>query len=873
MDCVLIIDGNSLMNRAFFALPPLTTKEGIQTNAVLGFLNMMNRLIDDYQPTHLSVAFDVSKKTFRNNMYSDYKGTRKGMMPELRSQMPIIKEILSAMNIHQMGIEGFEADDLIGTVAKHFSSKNVTVKVATGDKDALQLTDDNIQIVYAKKGGFLPYTKEMIKEEFGICPIQIIDYKGLAGDKSDNIPGIPGFGPKTTKTLLQEYSSVENIIENAENITKKRWKELIIEHSEQALLSKKLATIMIDVPVEFEDEEFKFIEPDYNALRSLLIKYEFTRLLDRYIKEQKEEEKIEYTILDDPSDLIERIKKEKLIGVDIISDKDNILMDKIHAITILLDKIYYVPINDLNMQLFKDIFEDEEIIKVSYKLKQQLLKLYPYHIEPRGFTFDIFIASYLLNPGLSSYNLHDIYLKEGFMTIPSTEEFLGKNKKKVLFSSKSHEEIAEYSAMRISKYLEIKDKYLNQLEKENLFDLFNEVEMPLVEILSELEYNGMNVDVEKLDELDKKLSDKIEILEKDIYDLSEQEFNINSPKQLGVVLFEELKLPVIKKTKTGYSTAHDILEKLKYEHPVVEKIIDYRTYTKLKSTYIDGLRKLINPVSHKIHSSFNQTVVVTGRLSSTDPNMQNIPMRLEEGREIRKIFTAKKDYILIGADYSQIELRVLAHMSKDETLIKAFKEDVDIHSLTAASVFHVEIEDITTLQRSRAKEVNFGIMYGMSDYGLSENLHISRKEAKEYIENYFKRYSSVKEFMDGLIEGCKEKGYVETILHRRRYVPDIKSSNFNVRAAAMRTIMNTPIQGSAADIIKIAMIDVNRELKKRKLKSKMVLQVHDELLIETHKDEIDIVKDILKTNMENAIELLVPLKVSMNEGSNWYEAK
>ncbi len=713
----------------------------------------------------------------------------------------------------------------------------------------------------------------MIKEEFGVSPIQIIDYKGLAGDTADNIPGIPGFGPKTTKTLLQEYTSVENMIENVEHITKKRWKELIIEHKEQALLSKKLATIMIDVPVEFEDDEFKLIEPDYNELRSLLVKYEFTRLLDRYSGENKEEEKIEYTIVDDPSDLIEKIKKEKLIGVDIISDKDNILMDKIHAITILLDNIYYIPINDLNMHLFKEIFEDENIIKVSYKLKQQLLKLYPYAINPKGFTFDIFIASYLLNPGLSSYNLHDIYLKEGFLKIPSTEEFLGKNKKTVKFSSKTHEEIAEYSAYRISKYLEIKDKYLNKLEEENLIDLFNNVEMPLVEILSELEYNGMNVDVEKLDELDKKLSDKIEILEKDIYDLSEKEFNINSPKQLGVVLFEDLRLPIIKKTKTGYSTAHDILEKLKYEHPVVEKIIDYRTYTKLKSTYIDGLRKLINPISGKIHSSFNQTVVVTGRLSSTDPNMQNIPMRLEEGREIRKIFTAKKDYILVGADYSQIELRVLAHMSKDETLIDAFKNDIDIHSLTAASVFHVDIDDITVLQRSRAKEVNFGIMYGMSDYGLSENLHIPRKEAKLYIENYFKRYSSVKEFMDGLIEECKEKGYVETILNRRRYIPEIKSSNFNVRAAAMRTIMNTPIQGSAADIIKIAMIDVNKELKKKNLKSKMVLQVHDELLIETHKDEIDIVKGILKTNMENAIALLVPLKISMNTGSNWYEAK
>lgn len=878
----MIIDGNSLMNRAFYGIPPLTTRDGIHTNAVLGFLNMMNRLIDDYNPTHLSVAFDMRGPTFRHKTFEAYKGTRKGMQDELRMQMPIIKEVLDALKIHRMEIQGFEADDLIGTVAKHFGAQDFDVKVVTGDKDALQLTDDQVQILYAKKGQFLPYTYEMIAEEFGGAPDQVIEFKGLAGDSSDNIPGIPGFGPKTAMKLLAQFETVEGVIAHADEVTNKRWQNLIKEHAEQALLSKKLATIITHVPLDFEDDALLVEEPDLETIVSVLSKYEFTRLLSRYKSKDLEvedhiDEKIEAIILtseDRIRDLRAVIKHSKEMTINIIGDKANILSDEILGMGLYVkEKYYYIPTDENIILSFKAIFEDKNIKKYGHELKQTYLQLFRYGIHPEGFEFDTFIAAYLLSPGLKSYELSEVLVKEQTQSILSQEEFLGKGKKAKKYADCELEELSKFAAHQCFGIKTLVEIYKDLMKEEDLTDLYYDVEMPLVEVLADLEFTGMKVDQNTLDDLDQVLSEKVETLAKSIYEHAGSEFNVNSPKQLGKILFEDLGLKAIKKTKTGYSTSHDVLMQLLPEHEIIQEIMDYRTYAKLKSTYIDGLKAVVNPISGRVHSSFNQTVAVTGRLSSTEPNMQNIPMKLEEGRQIRKIFVAPDQHQLIDADYSQIELRVLADMAKDETLIHAFNNDIDIHALTAASVFDVEIDEVTRLQRSRAKEVNFGIVYGMSDFGLSENLKITRKEAKLYIEQYFENYKNVKVYMEEQVKLCKEQGYVTTILNRRRHIPEINSSNFNVRSFGERTAMNTPIQGSAADIIKLAMIKVYNALKDGQFKSKLILQVHDELIIEAAEDEVEAIEALLRENMEHAVELSVPLHVDMQKGKTWYESK
>lgn len=882
-EMVMIIDGNSLMNRAYFGIPTLTTKDGIHTNAVFGFLNMMNKLIDQYNPTHLSVAFDMRAPTFRHKAFEDYKGARTGMSGELVMQMPIIKEMLDALKIHRMEFQGYEADDLIGTVAKYFGNKNFKVKVVTGDKDALQLTDENIQILYAKKGEFLPYTKEMILEEFGLEPIKIIDFKGLAGDASDNIPGIPGFGPKTATKLLVRFGSVEGVIEHSSDVSNKRWRELIQTYEQQALLSKRLATIMVDVPLEIDDDELLVEQPNLKEVIKVLKKYEFTTLISRYKtqdmnseKEVSDQEIIDPIIINnfDISSVLEDIRKEKEFAFRIIGDKENIATDEILGIGIYVDgKYYYIVSNDDVMEKLKDIFEDKNIIKYGHELKQEYLRLFKYNIKPYGFKFDTFIAAYLINPETKTYDLSELLVKEKGKTILSQDEFLGKGKKRKQFSEMPLDELANFTACHCFGIRELRQTYEDGLKEYGLESLYYDVELPLVEVLADLEFEGVLVDEKVLDELDARLTNKVEELSKKIYELAGEEFNINSPKQLGVVLFDNLKLPIIKKTKNGYSTGRDILMKLRYEHEIINEIMDYRTFSKLKSTYIDGIRNVLNPVTKRVHSSFNQTVAITGRLSSTEPNMQNIPVRLDEGRQIRRLFIAKENCVLLDADYSQIELRVLAHMSKDETLIYAFNNDLDIHAITAASVFGVEVEEVTKLQRSRAKEVNFGIVYGMSDYGLAESLKITRSEAKLYIEQYLKKYKNVKVYMDETIRKCKETGYVTTLFNRKRNIPEINSSNFNLRSFGERTAMNTPIQGSAADIIKVAMIKVYNALKDGNYKSRLILQVHDELIIETYKDELDEVKALLIENMEKAIELIVPLKVDINIGDSWYESK
>ncbi|MCG8538927.1 MAG: DNA polymerase I [Clostridia bacterium] len=889
---LVIIDGNSLINRAFYALPDLVTREGIHTNGVFGFVKMINKVQEDYRPDYLSVAFDLKAPTFRHIQYKEYKAQRKKMPNELAQQMPILKDILDAYKIHRTELEGFEADDLIGTIAKLCAEKGLEVIIVTGDRDALQLVSENIKVMITKKGisNLEVYDRDMVKEKYGVTPERIIDFKGLVGDKSDNIPGVPGIGEKTASKLLNEFSTVEELIMNVDNISSKSHREKIRDNAEIALLSKRLATIKIDIPLDIDIEELRLVEPDNEKLIELFKKYEFNSLIKTLIREGENGEEIsggtnikEVNIevvenVDRLNEIINRIQTVKSFAMKIFKEDNNLKADKILGISLCLDSDnnYYIDVKENEELLFslKEVFENEEIKKSGHGLKKEVISLLRYDITLMGIEFDTFIASYLLEPSRSDYDVSDLAGQYLGIKISSQEELLGKGKHAKKFSDLSDSELSKYGGDCCAVVVNVKKLLSEELDKLELSNLFKEVEMPLIEVLANLEYEGFKVDTDVLKRLDDEFTAKIEEITNQIYGLAGEEFNINSPKQLGVILFEKLGLPVIKKTKTGYSTSHDVLEKLLKRHPIVPLLIDYRQIVKLKSTYVDGLFNLINPITAKIHSSFNQTVTVTGRISSTEPNLQNIPIKLEMGRRIRKVFVASdKNHSLIDADYSQIELRVLAHMSGDKNLIGAFGEDEDIHTLTASQVFNIPIDKVTSLERSRAKAVNFGIVYGISDFGLATNLNIIRKEAKKYIDQYFKKYEGVKAYMDNEVKKGKEMGYVTTILNRRRYIPELKSNNFNLRSFGERTAMNTPIQGSAADIIKIAMIKVFNELRRRNLKSKLILQVHDELIIDAYDDEIDEVKELLRENMEKAVELRVPLKVDMNVGDNWYSTK
>lgn len=888
-DKVLIIDGNSLINRAFYAIRHLTNKEGTPTNGVYGFLNMLFGMIDEYDPKYVSVAFDLKGPTFRHLEYSEYKGTRKGMPDELKVQMPMLKEILDKLGIHRAELQGFEADDLIGTMATICSKNGLEVYVLTGDKDALQLANENTTVLITKKGisNMTHYTPEKVYEDFELTPMQIIDYKGLSGDASDNIPGIPSIGPKTATKLLKEFETVENLIANYEQVSNKRIRGLIEEYSQQALLSKKLATIIVDVPIELELSELEMKEKDVEGLIELYVKYGFTSFENRLKKDldmieevlPTEEIHMDLNLISDIESLntyIETIRKVDEIAFKTFYDKVNIRVD--NAIGVAFSNgeeqtFVCLEDKDLMMNTLKEVFENEDIKKITFEAKKEFLIMLRYGIELKGLIFDGYIADYLVEPARSKYDVSSLLLEHLTISIKSTEDLLGKGVKKKKYADLEIDELANYGVRLIKGIYDIRKPISEKLEEYELVKLYEEVELRLIEVLASTEFEGFTLDMEVLETLDAELTEKIADITKEIYTFSGDEFNINSPKQLGVILFEKLELPVIKKTKTGYSTAHDILEKLVDSHPIVPLIMEYRTYSKLKSTYIDGLRAVVNPITGKVHSSLNQTVAITGRLSSTDPNMQNIPIRIPLGRMIRKIFIASGENTLVDADYSQIELRILAHMSSDPNLLKAFNEGIDIHTLTASQVFEVEVEDVTPTERSRAKAVNFGIIYGMSDFGLSENLHITRKMAKEYIEQYFAKYPSVKGYMDSEIAKCRDNGYVLTLLNRRRYIPEINHKNFNLRSFAERTAMNTPIQGTAADIIKIAMIDVYHELKKQGLKSKLILQVHDELIIDTHQDEIEKVQEIMLRCMEEALEISVPLSVGMSTAKSWYDSK
>lgn len=877
---VIIIDGNSIINRAFYGVPTLVNKDGIHTNAVYGFFNMLFKMLQTHDPDYISVAFDVRAKTFRHKEYKEYKANRSGMPDELAEQMPIIKDILKSLGIHTMELEGYEADDLLGTVSNICANKGLHVNIVSGDKDILQLVTENINVLYSKSGSsnLIKYEIEDVKDDFGVLPEYIPDYKGLCGDSADNIPGVAGIGKKTAKKVLKQFDTIEKALDDVENIKSTRARKRLKVNDEIALLSKKLATIVKNVPIDFHISELKKEEINTKKVIDLLKEYELNSIIKRIKKfENVPFEKFDIEIIETNTKKIkEKLKKVNEFAFKIIYDKIDIFENDLVSLSISTkSKNYFINLKKEKNDLIdlKEIFEDENIKKIGFSSKDDYLLLLQIGIDLNGICFDSYIADYLIEPSTSNYLISNIVMKHFTRSIKSKEELLGKGRSKKDFKQVDIEKIKNYN-INISYYsYKLKDILKSKLKEESLYEIFKNLEMPLIKVLAEIEFKGFNVDKEKLEELDKNLTQKVDSITKKIYKLAGEEFNVNSPKQLGVILFEKLDLPVIKKTKTGYSTAKSVLKKLMDKHEIIPLIKEYRTYSKLKSTYIDGLFKVINEKSNRIHTSLNQTVTVTGRLSSSDPNLQNIPVRLPIGRKIRKVFIPSDGNVLLGADYSQIELRVLAHMSKDEKLLHAYNNGIDIHKLTASEVFHKKLEDVTNAERRKAKEVNFGIVYGMSDHGLSDRLGISRKEAKTYIEKYFNTYKGVKKYMDNLVKECKEKHYVKTILNRKRYIREINDKNYFKRQFAERTAKNTPIQGSAADIIKIAMINTNNALKEAGLKSEMILQVHDELLIDVIPSELDEVKEILLKEMEKAYSLDVPLVVDMKTGKSWYETK
>ena len=877
MDKLLIlIDGNSLMNRAYYALPELMNKKGQHTNAIYGFANILFKIMDTYKPSHISVAFDLKAPTFRHKQYDAYKGNRKKMPDELREQVEPLKKMIDAFGINRIELEGYEADDLIGTVAKNFEQDGFEVYIITGDKDALQLVSDKIKVLFTKKGisELDEYDPDKMTEKYELTPQQFIDLKGLMGDQSDNIPGVAGIGEKTGIKLLKEYGSIENIYMNIDEISKSVKAKLEAGY-DMAFLSKSLATIMVDIPLELKVDEFEKKDIDKNTLISLFSEFEFNSLIGKVGNDESgliDKVQKEYLITNDIELLIDKATSLKSLNLFSIA-KSGLVSDK--RLINLFAKIdeEFFNIEEKDVSKLKDVFENPEIKKYGYNLKNDCLILKPYEINLTGLYFDIAIAEYLIDSTSSNYEIKDIALKYNLGDVLSLEELLGKGKSKKDFKDLSDAQISGYACSVLDIVDNGKEALITTIENYTMHNLFYEVEMPLVEILADMEYIGISADKEVLNELKQKFDIEIKTLEVSIYEYAGENFNINSPKQLGHILFDKLGLPAIKKTKTGYSTNAEVLEALSDKHPIIDKITLYRQYTKLQSTYVDGLLNIINPKTGRIHSSFNQTITTTGRISSTEPNMQNIPVRLEIGRELRKVFVAPEDMYLVDADYSQIELRILAHIANDEGLIDAFSKGDDIHTITASEVFNVPLDEVTKELRSAAKAVNFGIVYGISDFGLSNNLGISKQVAKEYIDNYFARYPYVKKYMEDIVEKAKNDGYVETYIGRRRYIPELGSNNFIMKNLGKRLAMNTPIQGSAADVIKIAMVKVYARLKSEGLKSKLILQVHDELIIESPDSEKSYVADLLKEEMESAVDLNVKLTVDAKWGKSWYETK
>lgn len=872
---LVLIDGNSIAYRAFFALPLLNNDKGIHTNAVYGFTMMLMKIIEDEKPTHMLVAFDAGKTTFRHKTFSEYKGGRQKTPPELSEQFPFIRDLLDSYGISRYELENYEADDIIGTLSLKAEQDGFEVKVISGDKDLTQLASPHTTVNITRKGitGIEEYTPEHVMEKYGLTPDQIIDMKGLMGDSSDNIPGVPGVGEKTAIKLLKEFSTLENLLESIDQVSGNKLKEKLAEFKQQAIMSKELATITREAPVTIAVDEVEYNGFDRQKVAQIYKELGFNSLLDKLGVDSEESMEVELEevsvviaeeitpemLTEDSSLFVETLEENyhyaDIIGLAIVNENGN----------------FYLPLEKaIASAEFKAWAENEQMRKIVYDAKRSEVSLRRHGIHLSGVDFDIYIAGYVLNPSETIDGLSSIANQYG-LKLQSDEAVYGKGAKR-----KVPEEaiLAEHLVRKGIAMNDLYRKFLEGLEENQQLELFKELEMPLSLILADMESTGIKVDLERLRKMGEEIKEKLTIIEAKIYEMAGETFNINSPKQLGVVLFENLKLPASKKTKTGYSTSADVLEKLAADHEIIAEILQYRQLGKLQSTYIEGLLKVVNHETGKVHTRYNQALTQTGRLSSTDPNLQNIPIRLEEGRKIRQAFIpSEQGWVIFAADYSQIELRVLAHIADDEKLIQAFKEDADIHTKTAMEVFHVSADEVTSNMRRHAKAVNFGIVYGISDFGLSQSLGISRKEAGLFIDRYLQSYPGVKEYMDDIIQVAKQKGFVSTLLQRRRYIPEINSRNFNLRGFAERTAMNTPIQGSAADIIKKAMIDMAERLKDSGLKTRLLLQVHDELIFEAPEEEVEALKKLVPEVMENAVELKVPLKVDYSYGPTWFDAK
>ena len=881
---IMLIDGNSIVNRAFYGVPLLTNGEGRYTNGVYGFLNILFKLLDEEQPDYLAVAFDLHAPTFRHRTFDGYKGTRKGMPEELREQMPLLKEVLQAMHIPIFEQEGFEADDILGTLSALAEKNGIVPVVVSGDRDLLQLAGETLKVRIPKTKGGRTETEDYyaadVQAKYGVTPAEFIDMKALMGDASDNIPGVPGIGEKTAAKIITQYHDIETAIAHAAEIKPKKASENLAAYQEQARLSKFLATIVRDMPLEWDKETLKIGDMFNQTAYELVKRLEFKSMFSRFEGSASAPKQAEQTYRfvadrEGAKEVLAALKKGE-VGYAFVYENEEgqglaLYQEQLGGVWMEASMAFLMQ--EL-LEIFQPFFADSAYRKIGHDVKKDIRFLRSYGYD--GFTaeFDTAIGAYILNATGSSYEYDDIaaaFLNE---TYPSQEEVFGKGRTKKAFAALPEAERTAYGARQAEIFFRARKVMEERLAENEQKSLFYDMEMPLIYVLADMEKYGIKVDKAALLAYQKRLGESLDGMEEEIYALAGEKFNINSPKQLGVILFEKLGLKGGKKTKTGYSTAADVLEKLRTAHPIVERILHYRQLAKLKSTYADGLLEVMDAETEKIYSTFNQTITATGRISSTEPNLQNIPVRLELGRELRKIFIPESaEFCFLDADYSQIELRVLAHISGDESLIAAFKSNQDIHRMTASQVFHVPFDEVTPLQRSNAKAVNFGIIYGKGAFSLGQDLGISRKEAEEYINAYFARYPKIKTFMEDTIKNGTKNGYVSTLWNRRRNMPELQSSNFMQRAAGERAAMNMPIQGTAADIIKLAMIKVHRALQEGGYRSRLILQVHDELLIEAYKEEKDAVAKILKENMEHAADLLVPLDVDVHEGASWFEAK
>lgn len=880
MDKLILIDGNSIAYRAFFALPLLHNASGLHTNAAFGFTTMLLRLIEEEKPTHFLVAFDAGKETFRHSTYKEYKGGRQKTPPELSEQFPVIRQLLQSFSIAQYELDGYEADDIIGTLARLGEQQKMDVLIVSGDKDMLQLASDNVTVALTRRGisEVEHYTPETIADTYGLKPEQIIDLKGLMGDKSDNIPGVPGVGEKTGLKLLHEYGTVEDVLANTSNL-KGKLKENIETYAEDALLSKQLATIHREVPLVIDIDQLKFVRYDEQALYETFQHLQFHSLIERLNLAGEggagQVEQIEWSAIaaEQVDELVAKLAEVKAIHVEVVGENPH--EAEVIGLSLHTEQHgYYVPFDVLQAAESEPLrawLADEKREKWIYDAHKVIVALDWHGIALRGVTFDVLLAAYLLDPTKGNFTLNELAVAHGLPHIPADDDIFGKGAK---YKIPELAVVGEHLVRKADTVFRLVPLLEQELEESDMTSLLHDLELPLASILAEMELAGVRVDVAGLKAMGQELEGQIEQLIERIYDIAGEPFNINSPKQLGEILFDKLGLPVIKKTKTGYSTDAEVLEKLEPYHEIAANIVHYRQLAKLQSTYVDGLLKEVrhSDGQDKIHTYFRQTIAATGRLSSQFPNLQNIPIRLEEGRKIRKVFTpSEPDWHILAADYSQIELRVLAHISNDDNLIEAFVQGMDIHTKTAMDVFGVEADEVDGNLRRQAKAVNFGIVYGISDYGLSQNLNITRKEAAEFIAQYFAVFQGVQQYMTDIVKQAREQGYVSTLLQRRRYLPDLKASNYNVRSFAERTAINTPIQGTAADIIKLAMVQIVERMKRENLKSRMLLQVHDELVFEVPDDELSIMRQLVPEVMEQAMALRVPLRVDVSVGSNWYE--